>query len=107
MKVELDDYIQILHLPSIRFLKNDKRTKKLYVQSFSSELHFKRSIETLKFSLKNQTLNLQKKGTAKQLADIFIGTSIKFNYSDQINYIPQIIYWDSTRNLGFFEVISK
>ena len=107
MKVELDDYIQILHLPSITFLKNDKRNKRLYFQSFSSELNFKRSIETLKFSLRNQTLNLQIKGTAKKLQDIFIGTPINFNFSDKINYSPQIIYWDSNKNLGLFEVISK
>lgn len=107
MKVELEDYIQIFHLPSLNFLKNDKRSKRLYVQSFSSQLHFKRSIETLKYSLKNQFLNSQKKGAERQLQKMFLGLSVGFNYSQNINFIPQIIYWDENKKLGFYEIVSK
>lgn len=106
MKAELQDYLQIFHLPSLNFLKTDKRQKKLYAQNFSSQLHFKRSIETLKYSLKNQILNLQKKGTNKQLERMFVGIPIKFNYSNN-DYLPQIVYWDENKKIGFYEIINK
>jgi hypothetical protein len=104
MKIELEDYIETLHLPSHNFLKNDKRNKKLYFQSFSSELIFKRSIETLKFSLKNQYLSVQKNGKNRELQKIFSEMSVNFNYNTINNFIPKIIYWDQNKQLGFYEI---
>jgi len=104
MKVELEDYIETLHLPSYNFLKNDKRNKKLYFQSFSSELIFKRSIETLRFSLKNQYLTVQKSGKNRELQRIFSGMSVNFNYNKNFNFTPKIIYWDQNKQLGFYEI---
>lgn len=104
----MENYLKIYHVPSYSFVKNDKRNKRLYVQPFSSELIFKRSIETLKFSLKNKSLNNRQSGKSLQIQRMLGDISLNFSYSsDFINLSPQIIFWDENQKLGFFEVTSK
>jgi hypothetical protein len=108
MKIEMTNYLKIFHVPSYQFVKNDRRNKKLYVQPFSSELIFKRSMETLRFSLKNKSINNRKTGKSREIQRILGDMSLNFNYSsDFISLMPKTIFWDEDQKLGFFEVVSK
>lgn len=101
----MENYLKIYHVPSYTFVKNDKRNKKLYVQPFSSELIFKRSMETLRFSLKNKSIDSRKNGKGREIQRMLGDISANFNYSsDFIQLSPQPIFWDENQKLGFFEI---
>ena len=70
-------------------------------------MNFKRTIQTLKFTLTNQSVRAQKSGENQRLQKMFMGSPIKFNYQNNMIFSPEIIYWDENRKLGFYEVISK
>lgn len=110
MKLQLNDkqYLKLIHIPSYSFIVKDLRNKKLYCQPFSSELIFKRSIQTLHFSLKNQFYTIQKSGKHKQMERMLYSMPVKFNYSaNDKQLVPKIIHWDPEQKIGFFEVISS